>query len=77
MRTEGYLAKRGKSFGKWKMRYFVIQPSFLEYYDSVSFLAQSTGTCYVPYISATVLLNVDATCIERRHPSGHDIAQGL
>jgi len=31
---EGYLTKRGKSFGKWKTRYFVIKKPFLEYYES-------------------------------------------
>ena len=32
---EGYLTKRGKNFGGWKRRYFVLQGSVLEYYESV------------------------------------------
>lgn len=34
---EGYLTKRGKNFGGWKTRYFVLQGPVLEYYESVSF----------------------------------------
>ncbi|KAF8623929.1 hypothetical protein AX17_007257 [Amanita inopinata Kibby_2008] len=30
---EGYLTKRGKNFGGWKTRYFVLQGPILEYYD--------------------------------------------
>ena len=33
---EGYLTKRGKNFGGWKTRYFVLQGPSLEYYESVS-----------------------------------------
>ena len=33
---EGYLTKRGKNFGGWKTRYFVLQGPVLEYYDCVS-----------------------------------------
>lgn len=33
---EGYLTKRGKNFGGWKTRYFVVQGPVLEYYESVS-----------------------------------------
>jgi RalA-binding protein 1 len=33
---EGYLTKRGKNFGGWKKRYFVLRRSILEYYESVS-----------------------------------------
>lgn len=32
---EGYLTKRGKNFGGWKTRYFVLQGPMLEYYESV------------------------------------------
>lgn len=32
---EGYLTKRGKAFGGWKTRYFVLQSPVLEYYESV------------------------------------------
>ena len=35
---EGYLTKRGKNFGGWKTRYFVLQGPVLEYYDCVSIL---------------------------------------
>ena len=34
---EGYLTKRGKNFGGWKTRYFVLSGPVLEYYDCVSF----------------------------------------
>ncbi|KAJ3482868.1 hypothetical protein NLJ89_g12112 [Agrocybe chaxingu] len=30
---EGYLTKRGKNFGGWKTRFFVLQGPVLEYYD--------------------------------------------
>lgn len=33
-RKEGYLTKRGKNFGGWKTRYFVLRGSSLEYYDT-------------------------------------------
>lgn len=36
-KREGYLTKRGKNFGGWKTRYFVLNESVLEYYESVSF----------------------------------------
>lgn len=32
---EGYLTKRGKNFGGWKTRYFVLQGPVLEYFESV------------------------------------------
>ena len=35
---EGYLTKRGKNFGGWKTRFFVLQGPSLEYYESVSYL---------------------------------------
>jgi hypothetical protein len=31
---KGYLAKRGKSFGNWKSRYFVLDKNMLFYYDN-------------------------------------------
>ncbi|ORX50141.1 RhoGAP-domain-containing protein [Hesseltinella vesiculosa] len=31
---EGYLTKRGKNFGGWKRRYFVLKGNVLEYYES-------------------------------------------
>lgn len=36
-KREGYLTKRGKNFGGWKTRYFVLNESVLEYYESVSY----------------------------------------
>ncbi|CAJ0745475.1 3293_t:CDS:10 [Entrophospora sp. SA101] len=33
-RKEGYLTKKGKSFGGWKTRYFVLDGPLLEYYES-------------------------------------------
>lgn len=35
---EGYLTKRGKNFGGWKTRYFVLSGPVLEYFDTVSSL---------------------------------------
>lgn len=32
---EGYLTKRGKNFGGWKTRYFVLRGPILEYFDMV------------------------------------------
>jgi RalA-binding protein 1 len=32
---EGYLTKRGKNFGGWKTRYFLLSGPVLEYYDCV------------------------------------------
>ena len=38
---EGYLTKRGKNFGGWKTRFFVVNGPVLEYYESVrALLAQ-------------------------------------
>jgi RalA-binding protein 1 len=39
---EGYLTKRGKNFGGWKSRYFVLQGPVLEYYESVSIFRSLT-----------------------------------
>jgi RalA-binding protein 1 len=39
---EGYLTKRGKNFGGWKTRYFVLQGPVLEYYESVRICASIT-----------------------------------
>jgi RalA-binding protein 1 len=33
-RRQGYLTKRGKNFGGWKARYFVLESTELRYYDS-------------------------------------------
>lgn len=34
-RKEGYLTKKGKNFGGWKTRYFVLDGPVMEYYESV------------------------------------------
>ncbi|KAK9236767.1 hypothetical protein V1525DRAFT_378626 [Lipomyces kononenkoae] len=34
VRKEGYLTKRGKNFGGWKLRYFVLDSPELQYYES-------------------------------------------
>ena|SRR5579859_5115241 len=34
---EGYLTKRGKNFGGWQTRYFVLDGPQLKYYDAVYF----------------------------------------
>jgi len=34
MSKEGYLTKKGKNFGGWKTRYFVLDDAILRYYDS-------------------------------------------
>ena len=36
-RKEGYLTKKGKNFGGWKTRFFVLDGPVMEYYESVSF----------------------------------------
>ena len=35
-KKEGYLTKKGKNFGGWKTRYFVLDGPVMEYYESVS-----------------------------------------
>jgi RalA-binding protein 1 len=35
---EGYLTKRGKNFGGWRTRYFILQNGLLEYFENVSLL---------------------------------------
>lgn len=35
-RKEGYLTKKGKSFGGWRTRYFVLDGPIMEYYETVS-----------------------------------------
>lgn len=34
---EGYLTKRGKNFGGWQTRYFVLEGPQLKYYDAVQY----------------------------------------
>ena len=36
VRKEGYLTKKGKNFGGWKTRYFVLDGPVMEYYETVS-----------------------------------------
>ncbi|KAG5653325.1 hypothetical protein H0H81_001065 [Sphagnurus paluster] len=46
---EGYLTKRGKNFGGWKTRYFVLQGPVLEYYDCLgSGSSHYTHAGYLP-----------------------------
>lgn len=33
---EGYLIKKGRTFGGWKSRYFVLKNGMLDCYESVS-----------------------------------------
>ncbi|RPA84920.1 hypothetical protein BJ508DRAFT_323105 [Ascobolus immersus RN42] len=42
-KKEGYLTKRGKNFGGWKSRYFVLDSSVLRYYDNQN-LGQHLGS---------------------------------
>lgn len=59
---EGYLTKRGKNFGGWKTRYFVLQGPSLEYYESVSVtsiapsLLSVSASVYIPRWSVLHLL---------------------
>ena len=50
---EGYLTKRGKNFGGWKTRFFVLQGPVLEYYDCVS---QPLLGVYLRYNAITYVL---------------------
>jgi hypothetical protein len=77
---EGYLTKRGKNFGGWKTRFFVLQGPVLEYYDCVrvsSFLINIVPTSFPARRRASGLNNRDrgtnwppaaerATCNRRR-----------
>ncbi|CAD6504080.1 BgTH12-05817 [Blumeria graminis f. sp. triticale] len=45
-RKRGYLTKRGKNFGGWKARYFVLGGPILRYYDSPN--GQNLGTIKLP-----------------------------
>lgn len=40
---QGYLTKRGKNFGGWKTRYFILKGPVLEYFDSVSERSKTDG----------------------------------
>ena len=58
---EGYLTKRGKNFGGWKTRYFILQNGVLEYYENVSLLlciSYDTRECGLIH------------CVARRHSPG-------
>lgn len=55
---EGYLTKRGKNFGGWKTRYFVLQGPVLEYYESVSIGDMSAGLPFNTGNSGAVLTSV-------------------
>lgn len=49
---EGYLTKRGKNFGGWQTRYFVLDGPQLRYYDAVCLPEKFTN------VSLTVLILV-------------------
>lgn len=35
-RKEGYLTKKGKNFGGWKRRFFILEGPVMRYYETVS-----------------------------------------
>ncbi|KXN68631.1 RhoGAP-domain-containing protein [Conidiobolus coronatus NRRL 28638] len=47
-KMEGYLIKRGKNFGKWKRRYFILNSSVLNYYDTKN--GQWLGSINLPQV---------------------------
>lgn len=50
---EGYLTKRGKNFGGWKTRYFVLQGPVLEYFENVSLRPSCSSSAHIlKYYSA-------------------------
>ena len=57
---EGYLTKRGKNFGGWKTRFFVLQGPHLEYYESVRDRVRRRWTTTL----TRVLLSVGANTLE-------------
>lgn len=52
---EGYLTKRGKNFGGWKTRYFVLSGPVLEYYESVSLQSSPKILSFSKYRSANLI----------------------
>lgn len=56
---EGYLTKRGKNFGGWKTRYFVLQGPVLEYFDCVSqIIFSSISRQLIIIISGSVVAHI-------------------
>ena len=47
---EGYLTKKGRNFGGWKRRYFVLRRDVLEYYETQEHFAQ----CMDPTLDETI-----------------------
>ena len=64
---EGYLTKRGKNFGGWKTRYFVLQGPSLEYYESVSHpsfrpeVQAGSPAWTIPFVSSSLLMFIAMT----------------
>ena len=52
---EGYLTKRGKNFGGWQPRYFVLDGPQLKYFDAVCYLDNVANISQMEFIS--VVLN--------------------
>jgi hypothetical protein len=52
---EGYLTKRGKNFGGWQPRYFVLDGPQLKYFDAVCCLKDSANPSQMEFI--LVVLN--------------------
>lgn len=73
---EGYLTKRGKNFGGWKTRYFVLQGPILEYYENVSYdvLPLCRRANIVPQRGGTHLgsIPIAGAQIGRQQNSGRD-----
>lgn len=47
VKKQGYLTKKGKNFGGWKTRYFVLDGPVMEYYESVRYCFNSSADCSV------------------------------
>jgi PH domain len=53
-KKEGYLTKRGKNFGGWQPRYFVLDGPQLKYFDAVYYLKCHTNASQMEFISAVL-----------------------
>lgn len=63
---EGYLTKRGKNFGGWKTRYFVLSGPVLEYYES-------RGGAHLGSIAVTgAQIGRQQRSSSNHHPSSHN-----
>ena len=54
-KKEGYLTKRGKNFGGWQARYFVLEGPQLKYFDAVCYLKDTANPSQMEFI--LVVLN--------------------